>query len=306
MNGAVIDDWGRELTATELVELGNKIRKRVRRHEKNCTYIIGSPFSTSQYASLPFVNSFKIGNPVRNILDQETVERFSDNSHSSGSRAIKILHAPSRLKSKGTEKIIASVKALQQSGYPIELKVLRGVSNVEVFREILQSDLIVDQVYSDIPFSVFSCEAAVLGKASVIGGYGFDDMREITGEEMWPPAKRCRPDEIRQAIESLLKNLQKCHDLGQQARDFVVNNLSPEDIAKKYEMVFLQRCPEGYMFDPRKYFYFHGFGQSEEITVSNIENIITEHGLNALGIGTGEDLLRQLEARGISLANRRE
>jgi glycosyltransferase involved in cell wall biosynthesis len=76
---------------------------------------------------------------------------------------LRVLHAPSSRKIKGTEYVIQAIDKLKKDGYDVELILLENVSHDEVLKQIQLSDVIVDQLILGW-YGTFSIEAMCMGK----------------------------------------------------------------------------------------------------------------------------------------------
>jgi hypothetical protein len=61
------------------------------------------------------------------------------------------------------------------------------------------TDLVVDQLYSDTPMTGVAMEASAMGKACIMGGYGFRVLEPFTPQEFKDIVITCDPDEIKEA-----------------------------------------------------------------------------------------------------------
>ena len=130
--------------------------RRIRWHERFATAIV-SHAPSSQLHRRPFVPSFVMGSPTRQIAN-EPVPRMGEPG------PVRILHAPSNPDLKGTEVIRATIDRLVARGHKIDFIEIRGRPNSDVIAALWSSDLVVDQVYSDQPLASFAAEAASLGE----------------------------------------------------------------------------------------------------------------------------------------------
>jgi hypothetical protein len=58
-----------------------------------------------------------------------------------------VVHAPSQRDVKGTERILAALDRLKQQGVAFELRMLQGLTNLQVLDELAAADVVVDQLY---------------------------------------------------------------------------------------------------------------------------------------------------------------
>ena len=266
----------------------------VSKHEKLATYIIGAPFSTSYFSSKTFLNHFMIGIPSLSNDLKNTRINVSKSDHKT---TVRILHSPSHPIAKGTPIIKKAILNLQKKGYKIEFILINKLPNSEVIKEIKKCDFIVDQVYSDTPLAGFAAEAAFYGKPAIVGGYGFEYLKEFIVPEMFPPSKLCKPDEIQDAIESLIINKKNRLLLGKAAKKFMHEKWNSIKVARRYIRIIENDIPENWWLDPKEVFYVDGICQSFNVTKSNIKNIINKKGIKGLQLAHNpklEEVLRTL------------
>ena len=278
INGAIHEKCHQ--SSKSLIREAKLSKKIISRHEKFASYIIGSPFSNSHFASKKFINWFAIGIPSLNSRLSNL--KINVKEKSNVIETVKILHCPSRPTSKGSNLIKRAISNLKNKGYDIEFKVIEGKSNSEVIEELKRCDFVVDQVFSDTPMAGFSAEAAFYAKPSVVGGYGLKQLTKLIPIKMIPPSKICDPDKIEKSIETLLINVNERILLGKMAQDFIMNDWNSINVAKRYIKIINGDIPESWWIDPFKIFYFEGYGQTREFTKRVVHNIIKNYGLKSL------------------------
>ena len=259
-------------------------KKLVEKHQRLSTFLIGAPYSTSYFAEKKFINSFALGIPY-----EYTINNFITNKSKNVS-ICRILHSPSHPAAKGSPKIIEAINNLKKRGYEIELIIIQGKSHSEVIYEIERCDFIVDQLYSDTPLAGFATEAAWFGKPAIIGGYGINSLKKYITSGMWPPSKICKPDEIEQAIETMIVNKEDRLLLGQQASEFVRSKWSITNVAFRYKQIIEDNIPEDWWLNPYDVIYLEGAGQSSDITKKNIKDIVSKSGVKSLQLSHRPDL----------------
>jgi glycosyltransferase involved in cell wall biosynthesis len=280
IDGAIQNiDNGLYPSLKQLNRIAKKSKNMVSRHEKFVSYIIGAPFSTSHFSQKKFINSFILGNPslANNLVDS----KFNLNNKNPN-ESIRILHSPSHPIAKGTPIIQNAILNLKKKGYKIEFILIEGLPNSKVVEEIKKCDFVIDQIYSDTPMAGFATEAAIYGKPSVVGGYGFKYLKEIIPEEFFPPSKICLPHKIEEAIESLILDKKQRVFLGKAAQDFVREKRDSTEVARRYLRIIEDDIPENWWLHPNEVIYIEGAGQSLNVTKSNIQNIIKKNGIKGL------------------------
>lgn len=272
---------------TTLLTLTKHKKSKLSRIEIYSTVIIGAPFSTPHLLKNKMINWFCLGIPF-----QSQAKILHSPSKNKTSRCVHILHSPSHPALKGTKEIQQAIENLKKKGYIIEFVLLHGKSNEEVIHEIQKCDFVVDQLYSDTPMAVFSTEAAWFGKPSIVGGYGFDYLKTLIPDEMWPPSKTCHPDAIEQAIEYLILNHEERLQLGAKAYKFVHDKWNIVEIARRYLRLIEGDIPEDWWLDPNTITYLEGCGQPIERTKENIRQLVKNYGIESLQLSHRPDLER--------------
>lgn len=267
----------------KLKTLSNKQKKRIKIQEKYANIIINSPL-TSQFCAKNNINWFLIGIPriLQSINHDASCKRSNER--------IRILHCPSDPFFKGSDIIIGAVSRLQNKGYPIDLVIIKDMPNDVVLSELNYCDFVVDQIYSDTPLAIFAMEAAFFGKPAVVGGYGFNQLRVLMPDSMWPPSKTCLPCDIEQAIEDMIVNVEERQRLGVAAQKFVRERWNPVDVARRYLRLIENDIPTEWWFDPRDVLYLEGAGQSAACSRDKIRKLIDKYGVSALQLSHRPEL----------------
>ncbi len=268
-----------------LVYLAQNYSQRMSFLERHCTYIIGAPFSSSQFAKRPFINSFALGVPCSTEGALSTKCKDDKLISDSNSNKVRIVHSPSHEKLKGTRIIRDSITELKQKGYQIEYIELQGRSNKEVLEELKVCDFVVDQIYSDSPMASFASEAASFGKPAIVGGFGLEQLKNHIPEGMYPPSYICLPDGITEAIEKLISDVEFRQELGSAAKSFVKKEWSVENVAKRFQSLISNQIQNDWWLNPDTISYVHGIGQDSFETKTIIAEIIAKFGTEALQVG---------------------
>lgn len=89
---------------------------------------------------------------------------------------LKILHAPNHMAIKGSRFFMQAVEELKYEGYPIELVLLTGKSNLEILKTMSEVDVVADQLIIGW-YAMFSMEAMSMGKPVIC--YLRDDLIDL-------------------------------------------------------------------------------------------------------------------------------
>jgi glycosyltransferase involved in cell wall biosynthesis len=128
---------------------------------------------------------------------------------------VRIVHAPSNLEKKGTDRVIEACREL-----PVDLDVVHGVRNDEALERYKQADIVVDQVLRDW-HGIFSVEGMALGKP-VVTSLDEDAVRqteEAFGVEV--PIVRATKDDLVEKLRPLVESFEERKRLGEAGRAYV-------------------------------------------------------------------------------------
>ena len=284
MNGAEV---GRGMAGARAVAATADKRRMVERTERHASAVVCHVLS-AQLHRRPTVAFLEIGIPRRVPVDVPSPPG------SDAGRPIRALHAPSRAAGKGTDAIRAAVADAQARGVPVELLVVSGRPNREVIEAIAACDFVIDQPTSDTPMAAFAAEAAALGRPTIVGGHGWDDLRRITRAEAIPPAHLCRPDELSAAVERLATDHAYRRELGAAARRFVEERWSPESVARRFGALLAGDPPAAWWFDPAAIVYAHGDGMDTDALRQSLRGVLDAAGVDGFGVADKPELERRL------------
>ena len=275
-------------TLETLAKLASRNAKRAELFEVNADLIIGAPFSTVHYTRKAQLNHYMIGIPYSGKTSQVPKVLSGVEGQSavpSLNKVTRLLHCPSHPALKGTARVREIVSALRAKGHALEYREIIGRPNSEVIAAIQDCDIVIDQMYSDTPLSGFATESAWYGKAVVVGGYGFEILRNHVPQHMWPPSKTCHPDAVEQALEELIVDIDERDRVGKSLHDFVHTHWSAEEVARRFlTLIRGEEIPEDWWLHPEDVVYFYGIGQTEEQTRAKIQALVQAHGVQALGL----------------------
>ncbi len=261
--------------------------KRIARIEKYADHIINHP-PTALFQHKPFIAWLHVGFPNDENLMQPT------KAQNGFSRIVKILHAPSNSKAKGTAIIEEIIAKLQKEGLPIEYLRLENVPNEQVIDELSRCDLVVDELYSDIPVGGLGTEAAFARKAVINAGYYARGIRRDHPDELIPPACFCLPENLRYEIRNLVINKPLRLEYADKLHDFVTSRWYNAAVAKRFMRIINDQIPGEWMYDPARLHYFKGYGISTENLRAFLRSYVMRNGLNALFLNDKPELLAEI------------
>jgi hypothetical protein len=205
-------------------------RKRFARRVERWSHLVISTPTISHYLRMPYINSHLIGIPVSLPSGIKPPREFSAQPLA---RSVKVVHVPSAPGAKGTEVIMSLCLDLEAEGL-IKFKAISGVTHSEAIQMLSESDLLLDQVYSDVYMPVLATEAAFLGKPSIVAGYSWDYLDCTSSRLSKPPVINVLPQEIEETLRSLVAKPSEIQEIGRLAKKFVETHRTPSVIGEKY------------------------------------------------------------------------
>lgn len=146
---------------------------------------------------------------------------------------LKILHAPSSRKTKGTEFVIQAIDKLKKDGYNIEFVLLENVSHEEVLKQIHLSDIIVDQLILGW-YGMFSIEAMCMGKPVLC--YIKKDLISKHCQNL--PILNTSSEVVYENLAKLIESPEQRIELGIRGRKYIEEIHDSEVIAKKLIKIY--------------------------------------------------------------------
>lgn len=249
-------------------------KRDIARLERSAHVIVAFPLY-GHFFSRPIVGFHDIGIPQPPIAD------FPALAPEAPAPPLRVLHAPSNPFVKGTARIREVIAGLVAEGLPIELVELIGVPNSVVRDELARCHFVVDQLYSDIPVTGLVAEAARYGRPSVLGGYGWEEIRRLMPSFEWPPVELCHPDGLEAAVRRLAIDAEHRRALGLAARRFA-ETWAAERVARRFLELIDGRIPPEWVHTVAAVRYTHGVGLAEDHARDIVRRVIAEEGTTAL------------------------
>jgi hypothetical protein len=148
-------------------------------------------------------------------------------------RPLRILHAPSHRKAKGTEILLNALNKLKLQGFDFELLLVEGVSNAEARKMYEKADVLVDQLFAGW-YGGLAVELMALGKPTIV--YIRDEDLKFIPVEMKAelPFIRATPFSIQEVLKDVIEMpRQELIALAQRSRSFVEKWHDPVKIASE-------------------------------------------------------------------------
>jgi glycosyltransferase involved in cell wall biosynthesis len=285
LDGALLNEFGEMPSVASQLKIVRAQKKCISIFEKYADLIIGSPLSSSYLSSKPFIDIITIGRLCQAQYFDFPKIKFEKNNK------IRIIHVPSHAPGKGTIIIRNIMEKISHNFDCFEYIELSGLTNNEVLLELASADLLIDQVYSDLPLSGLGMEAFVCGVPVLISGYGLNDLKKRYPENNFPPVFSCMPEDLESSLEYLLLNKSFLVKLGIQSKEFTLSNWSPQLVVDRYiKLIYGDEIPSHWWHKPQDFLYLYGYGLSKASSAINIENIIKKYGQDGLSLSSRYDL----------------
>lgn len=268
---------------SELKKLRTDVRRvaaSVRRNERFASAVIGMQM-TGQFLTKSFIDFYRLGLPTPLTQTRHAT------SPESGFRQknFVVLHVPSNRGAKGSDEIQSVMHKITQKFSDVEYRELSGVSHSEIVDAMAAADLIIDQLWSDIPMAMVGTEAAALGKPTIISGYGWPQWEEWArrnGEASMPPVIRATPSTLKSVVENAIANKKATAQVGLNAKEFVEKVWSPTAVAAKYLSVIAGKSSERWALSPEEVSYLWGAGVSQENVLRMVNALMKSGGSREL------------------------
>jgi hypothetical protein len=273
-------------TISRAGDMTRRVKDKLHRIERHADVIVGHHLSGHLHERriVPFL---LLGIPF------DTASATAATHPSMGSGPVRIVHAPSTPRQKGTREIRQAIEALRAEGFELEFVELVNRPNQVVLDELALCDFVVDELYSDHRMAGLATEAAFFGKPTVVAGYARDEDLAIEGvypPSSFAPVEHCHPDQIESAIRRMITDVPYRLALGQRAHDFVTENWTPRMVAQRYLALIEDRVPDTWLFDPRDIRYVSGTGVPEAVTKAAVRRLVEMRGVGALCVSDKKEL----------------
>lgn len=242
--------------------------RRLHRLERWATCLIGLP-TTAQMLRKEFINFYALGIPAENNTDLRVLTGSAQKERIT-QKPIRFLHIPSKPEIKGSVHIRAAIEQICESRPEVEYLELTGVSHDEVMQALAECDIVIDQVWSDIPMSMVGLEAATFAKPSMIGGYAWNFWETLLPPSEMPPSVRFEPERLVEALERCVEDIDQMRQLGFDAHRFVTTKWSAEAVGNRFKQVIVGEIPREWMSSPFDIPYGYGGGLPKEQVLSRV------------------------------------
>lgn len=267
LNGNYKDDL-LDFDVEKVLKETKNISRKVKFFEKYADVFINYP-QHAHFHSLPFVNGMNIGFPTKQV---------SNDYNKKNNSSIRVLHAPSRPNAKGSIFFQQIISELISEGISIEYVELKNKTNQEVLAEIKQSDIVLDEQFSDLPLGGLGAEAAMFGVPVLVGGYYSSIIRNETNPELIAPSMYVHPDEIKSNLKQLCINHELRKTVGKNLLSFISNQWHFALVAQRFINLIDGKIDPSWVFNPQDLKYLNGWGLSALELKTNISKIVNQKG----------------------------
>jgi glycosyltransferase involved in cell wall biosynthesis len=133
---------------------------------------------------------------------------------------LRVAHAPSKRKVKGTDAVLAAIDSLKARGAPIELDLIEGVPNREARLRYAAADVVIDQLRIGW-YGMLAIESMALAKPVVVhlDDQAAAETEEAVGLEL--PLIRADEHDLENVLSSLVERRDSLPALGRRSREYV-------------------------------------------------------------------------------------
>ncbi|MDQ1708888.1 MAG: hypothetical protein QOG49_273 [Frankiaceae bacterium] len=275
-----LDGWfagaGAPATLEEARAAVTRTRERVQAAERDSTYVVNHAGS-AQFHRAPFLDWTVVGFAQRHELAPAAP------AHARAAGPLRVLHAPSDLRMKGTQQIRVAIDRLHAEGIEFDYMEVSGRSHAEVQQLLQGADLVIDQLFSDAVLPGLATEAARAGTAVLVCGYAASLVADAARRTGAPVDHYAHPDELVPALRRLLTDSAHRASVADQLHAFVTTgHWSAGAIAARWERI-LAAAPDDAWFDqPATIEYAAGCAVSEHDRVAYLRAYVGRFGPAAL------------------------
>ena len=275
----------RNINIASIIRKTHEKQKEIEIIEDSIDIFINLP-AQAQLNKKKFISLSYIGLPIDFEISEERKEEKDVNK-------IKILHAASTVGCRGTKEFRQCITELQKK-YDIEYIELSGESNYRVIEEIKHCDFILDELWSDTPLATFASEAAYYGKPAIVCGYFSEFYKQYYPKGSCPPSIYVRPENLNDALEEMICNIDLRNILGEKAKKYVRKYMNCEAVAKRFYKAINGNIDDIWVIDPLRIGYIEGYGIDRENQKEIIKKIYEKCGIEKMGISGNPSLTKRV------------
>ncbi len=164
---------------------------------------------------------------IRQAIDLSKLPFIGCNSKN---KTIRIIHAPSKRKLKGTKYILKTIERLKKDGYSIDFVLVENMPNQEAIEIYKTADIVVDDLLQG-PYGILAIECMALGKPVI------DYVRDYSNYKNLPIVS-ANPENVYEKIKMLIENHNLRIELGKKGRKYVEENHDSRKIAENLIQIY--------------------------------------------------------------------
>lgn len=205
-----------------------------------------------------------------------------------------VIHAPSNSTIKGSDLIEQVLDELREEGVAFKFKKLIDVPNCQVKELLSKCHVVIDELYSDCPLAGLGAESAARGCAVVVGGYGWQELRQMAPEEMIAQSILVNTETLKKKLRQLLTDETYCREVGASLRSFILEKWNVHIVAERYVQVLSGNEPRTWWVHPESMTYTGGMGAPPEKFGDLIREMINLFGVDALSLQSNPKLRERI------------
>jgi len=263
-----------------LRDFTRQIWSNLRKVEDYADIVIANPLS-AQFHQKKVCTAQIIGNTIDATKTKPGHDYLRDHPVWGTPGVTRILHAPSAIELKGTDRIRALIETLRAEGHAIDYVEITGRPQSEVMVELARCDIVIDELYSDSHGGMLALEACAFGKPVVVCGYGADELARFIPPDAVMPTLFCHPDRLKDAVLTLIASPEARDRAAANARAYFAKG-SPKEVTKRFLEVIRGEVSEAWFVDPADIRYVEGVAGSPDKLASTVKRYVERFGPEAL------------------------
>lgn len=251
-------------------------RERVELAERDSSFVVNHAGGV-QFHRKPFLDWTVVGYPQRSDAAPESATRTGPDGQ------LRVLHAPSDPRMKGTEAIRAAIATLRAEGIDIEYVEVTGRAHADVLQLLGTADLVVDQLYSDALLPGLASEAAHAGTAVLVCGYAADLLEDAARRAGAPTSHYAHPDQLLPRLRELLTDGERRAELAAGLHRFITHGWwSADATGARWERILGGTPDPAWFSSPQDIVYVHGCAVAAADGCSYLRAYVDRFGADAL------------------------
>lgn len=251
--------------------------KRVQAAERESTYVVNHP-GTAQFHEQRFVDWTILGFPT-------TPGPLPTRRAHAPRPSLRVLHAPSVPRMKGTEEIRAAVAALAVEGVTLDYVEITGRPHADVMELLGTADLVVDQLYSDALLPGLATEAARSGVPVLVFGHAETLLHEIAERAVAPTIHYHRPSRLLDELRRVVTDDDYRMQIQTSLEAFVQGWWSPDRVAARWSLLLEGKPDDAWFDDPADFAYVGGCAISKQDLTTFLRAYVERFGSEGLALG---------------------